>query len=218
MTDLVIDTTKIEAKTKDVVAQAERIEITTDHEYETVGGFLKGLVSLKKDISSTFDPITKKLHAAHKETVAQKKRRMGPVEEAERIVKGKIGFYLTEKERRRREEEEKLRELARKQEEERRLAEAEALEKEGKKEEAEAVIDEPVETPAVVIPDTTPKVEGISKPRQIWKFRVQDASKVPAEYMKVDEVKLGGVVRATKGTLKIPGVDIYSETVVAVQA
>ena len=218
MTDLAIDTTNIEAKTKDIVAQAELLEVTTDEQYETVGGFLKGIVALKKDISSTFDPIAKIQHAAHRETLVQKKRRMGPVEDAERIVRGKVGTYLDEKERRRREAEKKLQEQARKDEEKRKLDEALALEEEGKTEEAEAVIEEPVEAPAVVVPDTTPKVEGISKPRKVWKFRIKDAAQVPAQYMKVDEVKLGGVVRATKGTLKIPGVEIYSESVFAVQA
>lgn len=218
MAELTIDTTKIEAKTKDVVAQAELVEIANDQQYKGVGEFLKTLVALKKDISSTFDPIAKIQFAAHKETLVQKKRRMGPVEEAERIVRGKVGFYLAEKERRRLEQEEKLQEQARKDEENRKQEEALALEKEGKPEEAEAVISEPVEVPAVVVPDTTPKVEGISKPRQIWKFRVKDESLVPDEYKKIDTVKLGGVVRATKGTLKIPGVEIYSEPVIGVKA
>ncbi len=211
MADLAIDTKKIEARTGGAVAQAESLTVATDQQFEEGGGFLRGLKAIRKEIANTFDPISKKLHEAHKEVVAQKKRHSEPVEKAERIVKKKIGGYLAEKERRRREDEEKLREVARKQEEERRQEEALALEKAGKKEEAEAVIEEPVEAPPIVIPDTTPKVEGISKPREDWKCRVKDASKVPAEYMKVDEVKLGQVVRATKGTLKIPGVEIWSE-------
>jgi phage FluMu protein gp41 len=215
---LTIDTTKIEAKTSDAVAQAERVEVTNDQQYETVGAFLKGLKAIRNEIARTFDPIAKKLHAAHKEVVAQKKRHSAPVEQAERIVRGKVGFYLAEKERLRREAEDKLREQARKDEEKRKLDEALALEKEGKTEEAEAVLEEPVETPAVVIQDTTPKVDGISKPREIWKFRVVDESKVPDEYKKIDSVKLGGVVRATKGTLKIPGVEIYPVPVIAVKA
>lgn len=217
MADLTIDTKQIEAKTGDAVAQAERLEVTTDQQYETVASFLKGLKAIRNEIARTFDPIARKLHAAHKEVVAQKKRHSAPVEQAERIVKGKIGVYLTEKERLRRQEEEKLRELARKQEEERRLAEAEALEKEGKNEEAEAIIDEPVETLAVVIEDTTPKVEGISKTRKAYKFRIVDEAKIPREFLRPDEVKIGQIVRATKGTLQIPGVEIFSEDVIAVK-
>ncbi len=109
MADLTVDTTNIEAKTSDAVAQAERVEITNDQEYEVVGAFLKGLKAIRNEIASTFDPIAKKLHAAHKEVVAQKKRHSAPVEQAERIVRSKVGKYLAEKERLRREEEDKLR-------------------------------------------------------------------------------------------------------------
>ncbi len=215
MADLVIDTTKIEAKTKDLVAQAERLTVTTEQELEIVGGFVKGLAELRKDIASTFDPISKIQFAAHKETVKQKKRRLGPVEEAEQIVKRKAGAYLAEKERRRLKEEADLREVARKQEEERRQETALALEKAGKNKEAEALVEAPVVAPAIVIPQTTTKVEGISKLRKVWKFRVTDASKVPDQYKKVDEVRLGQVVRATKGTMEIAGVEIYSEDTVS---
>lgn len=215
MADLVIDTTKIEAKTRDIVVQAERLTVTNEQELEAVGGFVKAMAELKKDIASTFDSISKIQFAAHKETVKQKKRRLDPVEEAERIVKGKAGTYLAEKERRRREDEAKLREAALKQEEERRQEAALALEKAGKNKEAEALIEQPVEVPAVVIPKTETKVEGISKLRKVWKFRVTNAAMVPANYMKVDEVKLGQVVRATKGTLEIPGVEVYSEDTVS---
>ena len=69
--------------------------------------------------------------------------------------------------------------------------------------------------PAIVIPQTETKVEGISKLRKVWKFRVTDASKVPDQYKKVDEVRLGQVVRATKGTMEIAGVEIYSEDTVS---
>ena len=99
--------------------------------------------------------------------------------------------------------------------EERRQEEALALEKAGKNEEAEALVEAPVVAPAIVIPQTTTKVEGISKLRKLWKFRVMDASLVPNDYKVVDEVKLGQVVRATKGTLRIPGVEIYSEDTVS---
>jgi len=34
---------------------------------------------------------------------------------------------------------------------------------------------------------------------------------IPREYLIPDEVKIGGVVRATKGSIQIPGIEIYSE-------
>lgn len=215
MTDLVVDTAEIDAKTGNAIVQAESLTVATDQHLEEGAGFLTGLKTIRKEIADTFDPIARKLHEAHKEVVAQKKRHSEPVEKAERIVKKKIGAYLGEREQRRALEEAKLREVARKQEEERRQEAALALEKAGKNKEAEALIEQPVEAPAVVIPKTETKVEGISKLRKVWKFSVLDASKVPDQYKKVDEVRLGQVVRATKGELEIPGVEIYSEDTVS---
>jgi hypothetical protein len=65
-------------------------------------------------------------------------------------------------------------------------------------------------TPVVVTPVAPPSVAGMSK-RIDWKFEVVDPALVPREYCSVDEVRIGGVVRATKGQVPIPGVRIYSE-------
>ena len=51
--------------------------------------------------------------------------------------------------------------------------------------------------------------------KQNWKFRVADASKIPREYMMPDLVKIGGVVRATRGTMLIPGIEAYPENTIA---
>ena len=57
----------------------------------------------------------------------------------------------------------------------------------------------------VTLPKATPTVSGISY-RDVWKFRVVNAALVPNDYKVIDEVKISGVVRATKGTLQIPGI------------
>lgn len=43
-----------------------------------------------------------------------------------------------------------------------------------------------------------------------WKAEIVDASKLPREYLIPDEPKINAVVRASRGTIKIPGVRIYS--------
>lgn len=60
------------------------------------------------------------------------------------------------------------------------------------------------------------KVKGMST-RKVWKFEITDVSKVPAEYLMVDERKVGEVVRIQKGETTIPGIRVYSEDVVAVR-
>lgn len=116
-------------------------------------------------------------------------------------------------------------------EKEARLEEAAKLEEAGKKDEAarmeaaarleeaawnklsdKAMDDVPVTMP--VIEPTTPKVEGTSV-RTFWKYEIVDSSKVPREYMIVDEKAIGAMVRAKKGSTSIPGVRVYPETSVS---
>lgn len=193
--------------------QAKAIQVVDAETYTKAGEVLITIKALRKKIDATFDGIIKKAHEAHKEAVNQKKVAEAPLIEAENIIKPALAAYDREQERIRREEEEKQREIARKAEEDRRLREAEQAEKEGKQEEAQAIIDEPVYVPPVVLERSTPKVSGISM-QKVWKFRVVNQALIPREYMIPDQVKIGGVVRATKGSIQIPGVEIYSEDIV----
>jgi len=65
------------------------------------------------------------------------------------------------------------------------------------------------------VPVEAPKLDGTSI-RKVWKFEVTDFSALPDEFKKVDEAKLGAVVRALKDQCKIPGIRVFHvETVVS---
>lgn len=194
-----------------VPEQAKAIAaITNNDDYVKAGNILLTIKEIRKKIEATFKPIKQKFDAAKKEVLDQEKAADKPLIEAEMYIKPLIAGYLAEQERIRKAEEEKLREEARKQEEDRRLQEAVAAEQNGNKEEAEAIIEAPVQAPPVVVPKTVPKVEGISM-RENWKFRIVDEKKIPRDFLKVDEVKIGQYVRAMKSAGNIPGVEIYNE-------
>ena len=84
----------------------------------------------------------------------------------------------------------------------------------GNKEEAAAIMEAPVQAAPVVIPKAVPKVTGMSI-RDNWKFRVTNEKLIPREYLKVDEVKIGQVVRALKSSANIPGIETYNEGTVS---
>ena len=84
-------------------------------------------------------------------------------------------------------------------------ARAEALELQ-----AAAVVAEVVDMPVA-------KAAGVAA-RTIWKHRVVDPALVPREYLMVDEKKLAGVARAVKGSIQIPGVEMYPEQQMAARA
>ena len=168
--------------------------------------------AMMEQISAAYDTIIAAAHKTHKEAVAKKKSFFDPVETATKRIKGLMSIYDAEQERKRREEVARLEAEARKREEERKLAEAIAVEQAGDRVAADAIMEEEITLPPVYVPKSVPKVAGVVY-REVWKFRIVDSALVPREYLAVDEVKLGGVVRSTKGSLKIPGVEVYSEEV-----
>jgi len=199
--------------------KAAALAVVDDATYGLASEMLKGIKALRNRIAETFDKHIKRAHEAHKGLVKEKADAEAPLTQAEATIKRNLVTYSTEQERLRKLKEQRLAEMARQQEEERQLAEAAALEsyavETGDAEmlvTAQEIAAAPVVAPVIVLPKATPVVSGISF-RDVWKFRVVNAALVPREYLSVDEVKIGGVVRAMKNTVTIPGVDIYSEKV-----
>ena len=121
-----------------------------------------------------------------------------PLEEANSLTRTKINVWRQEQERRRREQEEinRLRQEA---------AEREA-----------ALQQKPVEPVQLVevAPAPVKRVHtgmGSMGTASLPKFRVVDFKQLPDEYKMADEKKIGQVVRATKGKISIPGVEVYFE-------
>ncbi len=205
-----MDQKEITERALTVPEKAKAIIIKSNEDFQKAGEILTIIKELRKEINESYDPIIKKAHATHLEAVEQKRKVEAPLVEAEGIIKPRLAAWNAEQEKIRRAEEERLQEIARKEEQERRLKEAVAAEQAGHKEEAQAIIDTPIQAPPVVVPKSVPKVAGVSFTKQ-WKFRIKNPALVPREYMTVDEVKIGKVVRALKDQTSIPGVEVYSE-------
>jgi len=66
----------------------------------------------------------------------------------------------------------------------------------------------------VKVKPSIPKMAGI-KGRTDWKFRIVDASSVPRQWLKPDELKIGSFVRSVKNKkqaeFSIPGIEVWSE-------
>jgi hypothetical protein len=208
-----VKTNEIEVKALSIVDQAKAVKVVDIESYKYAGELWKSIGDMIKEVKATFDPICEAANKAHKAATAKRASFLDPLESVYRSVKRLMSDYDAEQERIRREAEEKLREQARKEEEERRLKEAIALEESGQKEVAEAVMETPVYVAPVVIPKAVPKMEGGPVFRTVWKFRIVNQNIIPRQYLKVDEVAIGGVVRALKGQTNIPGIEPYEERV-----
>lgn len=194
--------------------QAKQISIKTMDDYVRAGEIMLTIKAIRKKITETFKPIKQKMDAAKQEVLDQERAADAPLKEAESWLSPQIITWNREQERIRQEEEARLREIARKEEEERQLQEAILAEQSGQKEEAEAIISAPVQAAPVVVPKAVPKVAGMSI-RDNWKFRIINEKLIPREYLKVDEVKIGLVVRGMKAMTNIPGVEVYNEGTVS---
>lgn len=131
-----------------LVLSARSFVIDSSATCQKAGEFVKSIADLKKEIEETFNPICEAANKAHKTATAKRAEHLAQPQEADGIMRQKIGAFLAE---------EKRREAAAAAEEQRRLqaeaddlalAEAQQLEAAGMPELAEAVIS----TPPVVAP------------------------------------------------------------------
>lgn len=218
-------TEQIDVVTKQALTWPDRargIRISDATTYTQAAELLKGIKALRQEVDATFDPIIAAAFKAHREACAQKKKAEAPLAEAEAILKRGCVDYDMEQERIAKAEEIRLREEARRAEEQRRLEEAAALEREGNETnnpellyEANELIEQPVETPGVVVAKNTPKVNGISY-RETWNARVTNLQKLiqfvaknpqHANLLAPNYAALNGLARSLKTGMRIDGVE-----------
>lgn len=214
----------LEQKKDDIVAKVTSIHIADQSSYQMAVEYAKGIKAVGKDIEMFCEDGIKSAHATWKTLLATRDEKLKPLQEAERILKGKMVQFTEEEERKRKIEEARIREELRKREEEARLAQAVELEAEGRSEEAMQVIEAPVYAPAV----TLPKVEqpkGVSY-REVWSAQVTDLKalcravvegRVPEAAITPNMTVLNQQARSLKSALNWPGVKVISEKTAALR-
>lgn len=208
-----VDEQQLTQEVTDIEFRAESFVIQTPEDYEAAGEFGKLLKRKAAEVTGFFKPMKDSAYQAHKAVCDREKAMLTPLKNAEKIVKKTMGDYLMEQERIRREAEEAARRAA-EEERERKLKEAMALEAAGDKEGAEAAVEE-----AVVMDEATgysvpapvkPKVSGVSTSKD-WEITNIDTAKVPVnfsgmELRPVDQEAVIRLIRASKGSIAIPGI------------
>ncbi|MCI4625030.1 MAG: hypothetical protein L3V56_03620 [Candidatus Magnetoovum sp. WYHC-5] len=205
------------AKASSFVKTAQNMVINNQPAYEAAAHFLVGVKTLAKEIETDFKPAKEAANKAHKTICEQERKHLAPLTKTEKLVKDKMVVYEKEENERIRLQNLKDEKEAKSQDEERQLHEAEVLEALGEHKEAEKVLVLEQYVPPPAIPFTQPQTKGVST-KTIWKYKIVDETQIPREYMKVDDTKLSNVVKALGASTKIPGILVYSETVVSVRA
>lgn len=216
---VVSNTVEVENERKNVSRLCERaIEISNNIvDYKSCADAAAFLLDIKKQrkLWAEFNkPAKQKLDALKSELLKREREVDAPMEHAENsIIKPAIARFEQEQEairlKKQHEEEQKALQNAI----DEKIDKAIRAESSGDVELSKEILAEVVTAAAVVIPKMEmPK--GISI-RETWKFRVVDQSKIPREYLTVNEMAIGQVVRALKKETRIPGIEIYCEKTVS---
>ena len=197
------------------VGQVEKmIEVYQDYKiisapaYTVAGDDFKKVNRKMKELTDMRLSMTRPLDDSKSKIMAFFKKPIEILEQIKRNISLCMSAFQSEQQRKARAEEERLRKLAE--------VEARELERRAGKvkseEKREQLLQQAEETKNItpVVAVEVPKVQGVAT-RTNWKYEIINEKLIPRNFLKVDEVKLGQVVRATKGTLQIPGVKIYSE-------
>ncbi len=209
MNDLITKQDDISKEVSSAVDEAKSFVINSNNDYLAADAHCAGLLKLKNKIVANFKESKAAAKAAHKAICDQEAGHLEGIDEARLIYRKNLDSWDKKQEEVRRAEEARLQAIARKQAEERALAEAVLAESSGDKEGATAILEAPVEYAPVILQKQTPKTQTVLQTR--WKFRVVNAALIPREYLAVDDVKIGQVVRALKDATNIAGIQAYSE-------
>ena len=201
-----IDTTENDQKANKALTFANGLQIKTVEDYQGADRYCKGLFSLRKAIEDDFsDSLAKAVEAKRAATAAkaaldsQIESHTKPVQEAERVIKGKLFAWSREQGDIRRKEQDRLREEAQKKAEDERIKKAAALEAQGKTAQAEAEISKPVKAAAVVLPPSPTERE--TKIASYWSYALVEPSSVKREFCKPD----AGAIQSSMNAYKKQG-------------
>lgn len=202
--------------------EATHIVILNDESLREANNFYQGCKVIIENIHRHLDPIRDANYKSWKESINLINKLEAVPKAAMQSVKSKMIVYKTkvQEEIRKKEKEAQDKIDADKKKAEELLEKAAEQEKAGETEEADETfrgaeaIEEKVEETIQKMRDIpeAPKTKGVTM-RRIPRWRLIDKRLVPAEYLIPDTVKIGAVVRATKGEIKIPGIEVYFETV-----
>lgn len=213
----VVDVTKREMnlskQVTEIEFQAGAITIDSEEDYQEAANFGRMLKQRTADVKDFWKPMKDAAHKAHAEICSKEKAMLQPLTNAEKILKQTMGTYVAEQERKRIEAEEAARRAAQA-EVDRKVQEAIDLDAAGDTEAAEMammeaeVMDDMSESVAVAA--QKPKAAGVATSKD-WEITGIDASVVPTnfagvEIRPVDTAAVMRLIRASKGSIQIPGV------------
>lgn len=184
--------------------------------------FLQEIAAAIKGVEEFFRPMKDAAYKAHKAITSRETEILSKLKEAKAHLSRQVGAWTAKQAEEHQAEQRRIQDKIDEEARQNALAaNAKAMELADAGETALAVEvlqkAKSAATPPTISLPVPPKPKGITSTK-VWKFRVVDAALVPREYLVVDEKAIGQVVRALKAQTHIPGVEVYSEDIVAVRS
>jgi len=196
---------------------AQRFTVASNDDYAQAGEILKTVKGRYQEIEAKRKAMTLPLDEAKRRIMDFFRQPLEQLGNAERQIKSAMLAFTQECERVRREQEEQLQALARAERERLNKLTSEKLSQAleaGNFEKAEEILDTAVEVATPTVQQEKLKVQGIKTVTR-WKHRIVDESLIPREYLMPNEKLLANIAVMAKGTVKIAGVEFYSESTVS---
>lgn len=193
--------------------------IKTPEEYVLSAEDLKRVKGKIAQLTEVRQSLTKPLDESKKRIMDLFRKPIDALMTVESAIKGAIIRYSEAEEEKRRKEEARLQAEAR----ERELKEKERIEKQAIKLEEKGDLEaaeahrskkEEVYVPRPIVESRVEKVSGVHK-IITWHARIVNESKVPREFCIPDVKKLEALAKATKGSMKIDGIEFYQEATIS---
>lgn len=198
----------------DVIGEAQALVVKDHASSERAGMILSALKAMRKKVAEKILAPAKLVKAAATKTLADLTETFDDPLEAEWLsVKRKLADYLTEQESLRLAEQRKLQEIENARARKKAEDEALLMEAIGEEEAAEEIRSAPVVTRFVEI--AKPTMPTNMSQVAVWKWRKLpgfDISKVPPEYLLLNEVMINQIAKAMKSKMAIPGLEAYEDT------
>lgn len=196
---------------KGMLVEWQGKEILEQGDYNQAGETIKKVKGWKKLLEDQRMSLTRPLDESKKRIIQLFSQPILVLENIKKTIDQAMFQYEHKKEMERKAEEARLEEIA-KREADRLAKRAEKAEEKGQEEKAEELKQqaETMQNIAPVVAPTIEKVTGLSR-KTIWKYEIVDEKLIPREYLMPNQILLGQVARATKGTLQISGIRFYED-------
>ena len=223
--ELMVNKAELTTRIGAIVKQAHDILVESDADVQTATDMTRAIKTIGKTVKDAYEPKRLETKAAYDAVLKERAIFIDPLDDAEKTLKGKIVKYDAEKRKRAEEEAARIRVMA--MEEARKKAEEAAqAERDGDFIGAEmARLDADALQAAgenTTIINRDAEADGLSRRRSTYRITSIDPSKVPVEVSgavirPVDEKAVIALIKASKGTIKIDGIQYEEVTSIVIR-